>query len=193
MKGVMKACRAVGMNVFPWISDFYSEMDAFDDRHPHSLSEYEERYGTDYLMKLPSHYWVHPGGRALKTFSVILGLTPYEQILSCNQGGCRELKDVSHFHVDLFGNYIPGLCSGLALHYKDLGDTIIPEEYPFLHTLYHQGITGLFETASSQHGFKPLKGYLSKCHLCFEIRRDLVMEKGIQAKEFRPDEFYEQG
>ena len=29
VKGVMEACNAVGITVFPWISDFYSEMDSF--------------------------------------------------------------------------------------------------------------------------------------------------------------------
>ena len=117
VKGVIDACNAVGIKTFPWISDFYSEVDAFEDRKTHTLAEYENRYGPDYLMKLPSRYWIHPGGRALKTYSRISGLTPYEEILSSNQRGCRELMDVSHFHFDLYGNYIPGLCSGLVLHY----------------------------------------------------------------------------
>ncbi|MBW1784616.1 MAG: radical SAM protein, partial [Deltaproteobacteria bacterium] len=191
VKGVMEACRAVGINVFPWISDFYDEMDAFDDRKTHTLSDYEDRYGKDYLVKLPSRYWIHPGGRALKTYSRILELRPYEDIVSSDPGGCRELTDVSHFHVDLFGNYIPGLCSGLAIHYKDLGDRISPDRYPFLHTLFRKGISGLLDTASTAYGFKPLAGYISKCHLCFEIRRYLVRDKGIKAREFQPDGFYE--
>jgi len=192
VKGVMEACNAVGINVFPWISDFYSEMDAFDDRKTHTLNEYENRYGSDYLMKLPSRYWVHLGGRALKTYSRIFGLEPYEETLSSNQRGCSELMDVSHFHFDLFGNYIPGLCSGLALHYSDLGDRVSPEKYPFLHILFHQGVSGLFELVSNEYGFKPSMGYISKCHLCFEIRRYLVMEKGVKAREFQPYGFYEQ-
>jgi len=192
VKEVMEACDAVGISVFPWISDFYPEMDAFDDRKTHTLSEYENRYGSDYLMKLPSRYWVHPGGRALKTYSRIFGVKPYEKILSSSQGGCMDLMDVSHFHFDLFGNYIPGLCSGLALHYNDLGNTVSPEKYPFLHILFHQGVSGLFELVSNEYGFKPSTGHISKCHLCFEIRRYLVMEKGVKAREFQPNGFYEQ-
>ncbi len=192
VKGVMEACNAVGINVFPWISDFYSEIDAFDDRKPHTLAEYENRYGSDYLMKLPSRYWVHPSGRALKTYSRLFGLRPYEETLLTSQGGCRELMDVSHFHFDLFGNYIPELCSGLAIHYSDLGNTISPEKYPFLHILFHQGVSGLFELVVNEYDFKLSTGYISKCHLCFEIRRYLIIDKGIKAREFQPNDFYEQ-
>jgi len=192
VKGVMDACKAVGINIFPWISDFYSEIDAFDDRKTHTLDEYENRYGPDYLINLLSRYWIHPGGRALKTYSRISKLTPYEEILSSNPGGCSELMDVSHFHFDLFGNYIPGLCSGLALHYTDLGSVVTPEKYPFLHILFQRGVSGLFELASNEYGFKPSTGFISKCHLCYEIRRYLVIDKGIKAREFQPNDFYEQ-
>jgi organic radical activating enzyme len=192
VKGVIDACNAVGIKTFPWISDFYSEVDAFEDRKTHTLAEYENRYGPGYLMKLPSRYWIHPGGRALKTYSRISGLTPYEEILSSNQRGCRELMDVSHFHFDLYGNYIPGLCSGLALHYTGLGNAAPPEKYPFLYILFQGGVVRLLEFISNEYGFRPEKGYISKCHLCFEIRRYLVMEKGVKAKEFQPHGFYEE-
>ena len=99
---------------------------------------------------------------------------------------------VSHFHFDLFGNYIPGLCSGLALHYTDLGSVVTPEKYPFLHILFQRGVSGLFELASNEYGFKPSTGFISKCHLCYEIRRYLVIDKGIKAREFQPNDFYEQ-
>ena len=192
VKGVIEACNTVGIETFPWISDFYSEIDAFDDRKTHALGEYENKYGSDYLMRLPSRYWIHPGGRALKTYSRISGLTPYEEILSSNQGGCRELMDVSHFHFDLFGNYVPGLCSGLALHYTDLGSVVTPEKYPFLRALFQGGVVRLLEFVSNEYGFRPAKEYISKCHLCFEIRRYLVMGKGVKAKEFQPHGFYEE-
>jgi len=99
--------------------------------------------------------------------------------------------DVSHFHFDLFGSYVPGLCSGLALHYTDLGSVVTPEKYPFLHILFQGGVAHLFKFVSDEYGFTPAKGYNSKCHLCFEIRRYLVMEKGVKAKEFQPRGFYE--
>ena len=191
VKGVIEACNAVGMNVFPWISDFYAEIDTFDDKSVHTISEYENRYGGDYLAKLPSRYWIHFGGRALKTFANVFGLKSYQQVLSSNKAGCLELLDVSHFHFDLFGNYIPGLCSGLAIHYDDLGNLIFPEKYPFLHILFEKGITGLFEYVSSRYDFKPSDGYMSKCDLCFDIRRYLVLDRGVASRDLQPKGFYE--
>jgi hypothetical protein len=192
VKGVIGACRAVGINIFTWISEFYQEIEAFDDRTTHSLSEYQRRYGQDYVKRLPSRYWVHFGGRALKTFAPVFGVKPWKEILSSSQAGCIELLDVSHFHFDLFGNYIPGLCSGLAIHRDDLGTMIPPEQYPILHTLFQEGIRGLFDLASGRYDFKPSNGYLSKCHLCFDIRRHMVLEQGIVSRELEPKDFYEQ-
>ena len=191
VKGVIEACHNVGVKVFPWISAFFSEITALGDQTTHSLSEYENRYGTDYLKKLPSRYWIHLGGRALETFAHVLGTRPYEEILSAGKQGCRELLDVSHFHLDLFGNYIPGLCSGLAIDRDDLGYSIPADKYPFLHTLFDTGVTGLFERVSKEYDFKPADSYLSKCHLCFDLRRHLVLDRGIEAAELQPKGFYE--
>jgi hypothetical protein len=191
VKGVVEACEAVGMNLFPWMAEFYPEITALGDGTPHSLSEYEERYGPDYLKRLPSRYWVHFGGRALKTFAGVLGTRPLEEILSTSKGGCQELLDVSHFHMDLFGLYVPGLCSGLAIQRDDLGHPISPERYPFLCTLLDKGVAGLLERAASEYGYKPTGGYLSKCHLCFDLRRYLVMDEGAEPVELQPRRFYD--
>jgi hypothetical protein len=93
--------------------------------------------------------------------------------------------------LDLFGNYIPGLCSGLAIHCDDLGNLIFPEKYPFLHMLFEKGITGLFDYVSSRYDFKPPDGYMSKCDLCFDIRRYLVLDRGIASRDLQPKGFYE--
>ncbi len=136
VKGVMEACNAVDITVFPWISDFYSEMDAFDDRKPHTLTEYENRYGLGLPGETAVPLLGASGRKGLENLFPDFRpqVRPYKETLSSNQGGCRELIEVSHFHFDLFGNYIPGLCSGLSLHYSNLGNTVPPEKYPFLHT-----------------------------------------------------------
>jgi hypothetical protein len=191
VKGVIDACEDAGLKTFPWIADFFPEIDGFDDRTTHTLSEYENEYGGDYLSRIPSRYWVHFGGRALKTFARVYGTTDYRKIISSNKGGCRELLNVSHFHIDLFGNYIPGLCSGLAISHTDLGYELSPQNYPFLTTLYRKGIAGFFDLATNRHGFQPARDYMSKCDLCIEIRRYLVLEKKVDSEELQPKGFYE--
>jgi len=191
VKGVMEACRAVNMNIFPWTLDFLGEVDAFDDKSTHSMDQYLERYGRSYLRKLPSRYWIHFGGRALRTFSRVFATGSMQDILSSSRGGCRELLHVNHFHFDLFGNYIPGLCSGLAIWRDDLGGEIDQADYPCLHTLFHKGVAGLFEWVSTTYEFEPSDRYMSKCHLCFDMRRHLVLEQGLTSRELSPKAFYE--
>ena len=193
VKGVIEACREANMNIFPWISEFYPEIDEFDDRATHGLSEYVAKYGGDYLGRIPSRYWIHFGGRALKTFAEIFDTKDYGDILSANKGGCRELLDVSHFHFDLYGNYIPGLCSGLAIRCEDVGSGLPATEYPFLSTLFREGIAGFFELATNEYGYKPSGEYLFKCDLCFDIRKYLVLQVGVSSRELQPKGFYENG
>jgi hypothetical protein len=191
VKGVSGACLGAGIGAFPWIKDFFREIDSFDDSIPHKISEYRGKFGDDYLGKIPSRYWIHFGGRALTTFRDVLRTTDYEATLSSNKRGCSELLDVSHFHLDLFGNYIPGLCSGIAIKSDDLGTAIKPEEYPLLSILFKVGINGLFGVAVKEYGFEPSEKYLSKCHLCSDIRRHLVIEKELETREFQPRGYYE--
>jgi hypothetical protein len=40
-----KACRVARLAAFPWVSDFYRELDAFDPGTTHRLQEYQERFG----------------------------------------------------------------------------------------------------------------------------------------------------
>jgi len=191
VKGIIEACKAVKMKVFPWISDFYREIDVFDDTSPHALEEYESRHGRSYLRNLPSRYWIHFGGRALETFAPVLGTRPCQEILSSNKGGCFELLNVNHFHFDLFENYIPGLCSGLAIHRDDVGEEITEAKYPLLYTLFYKGINGLFDLVSSRYGFEPAETYMSKCHLCLDLRRHLVLHETTTYLELKPRAFYE--
>ena len=97
---------------------------------------------------------------------------------------------MNHFHYDLFGNYIPGLCSGLAIQRDDLGKRLPPEKYPILNLLFHEGIEGLFYYVSNKCDFKASDGYMSKCHLCFDLRRHLVLEAGMGSGELQPTAFY---
>jgi hypothetical protein len=191
VKGVIEACKQAQINVFPWISQFYPEIDAFDDRTTHALSVYQSKYGENYLARIPSRYWIHMGGRALKTFAGVYGTKDYRDIVSISKGGCGELSDVSHFHIDLFGNYIPGLCSGLAIRYEDLGESLSSEKYPFVTALYQGGIESLLHFAQSDYGFKPSREYLSKCDLCFDIRYYLTIERGLESQELQPRGYYE--
>jgi hypothetical protein len=192
VKGVIEASRRAGIEIFPWIADFIQDLSEFDPHKPHDPSAYQQRFGRDYLTGVLQRYWVHLGGRALDTFRPFFKAKSFKQIMKENSGSCQpELSDTSHFHIDLFGNYIPGLCSGLAIFRDDLGKALPPEKYPLLSALYQSGIRGLAEMARHEFGYSPARNdYINKCDVCNEIRTFLVHGDLMASSELQPAEFY---
>ncbi|MBN2426502.1 MAG: radical SAM protein [Calditrichaceae bacterium] len=190
VKGVMKACVQTGIRVFPWISDFYDEINEFDDCLEHSMHEFTQKFGKDYLTDIPGRYWIHLGGRAVSTYRELYPLQPLEDLLSPG-GHCSELTDTTHFHADLYGNYIPGLCSGLSIKLGDIGAELCKADYPLINLLYDEGINSFFNHAVNSFNFKPEQEYLNKCHLCLDIRSFLILEKNYKSHELQPESFYE--
>jgi hypothetical protein len=190
--GVIAACRQAGVAVFPWSADFVNDLSAFDPRRPHAFEEYESKFGSRYLASVLKRYWIHMGGRALDLFRPVVPLHPADHILDTNRGSCAiELTDTRHFHIDLFGNYIPGLCAGLAIRYLDLEQALAPNRYPLLVRLFQNGIRGLADDAQAR-GFQPQKsGYINKCDLCTEIRSFLYEQGDGDSDELKPDGFYQ--
>jgi hypothetical protein len=188
----MTTCEATGIYIFPWISGFIPDLSAFDQEKTHRLDVYKTEFGDSYITNIPNRYWVHMGGRALDTYRSYFGNLTLKQVLDDNPAGCsRELSDTSHFHIDLFGNYIPGLCSGIAIDIDDLGTPLAEERYPIIHTLFHSGVNGLLQLARERYGYRPEEnGYINKCDLCTCIRFFLVNRNDAEHAELRPKEFY---
>lgn len=192
VKGVIEAARSAGIGIFPWVSDFIAEISELDAAGTHSLADFEVRFGRDYMIRLLQRYWIHMGGRALETYRPYFAEKTARQILDENTGSCAtELLSTGHFHLDLFGNYIPGLCSGLSIEREHLGKVLPAEKYPVLSTLFHKGICGLFEMAEAEFNYTPAKAcYINKCDLCTEIRTFLVHNNFGTFAELSPKEFY---
>jgi hypothetical protein len=195
VKGVIEAAQRARVGIFPWVNDFVSDLSRFDPGQTHSLEEYDKIFGRDYLLQVLRRYWIHLGGRALETYRPLLGQKTFQQILDESSGNCcGELSNTSHFHIDLFGNYIPGLCSGLSISVEDLAKPLSAETYPILICLYRFGIRGLTNFAKEIAGFSPQKNlYINKCDLCTEIRTFLVQNDYHGSEELNPAEFYTQG
>jgi hypothetical protein len=190
VKGVITACSEVGMGVFPWIAEFAEDIAHFDTSKTHSLREYDKYFGEGYSEELIRRYSLTMKGRPLDTFRGKLPESDTQNVLEGAQEGCGNLENTSHFHIDLYGNYIPGLCTGLSIDSNDLGGELSDEEYPILNILYEKGINGLFEYACKNYNFKPREKYISKCDICCDIRSFLVKDCEIRTKELQPIEFY---
>ena len=108
---------------------------------------------------------------------------------------CRsEIVREWHIHIDNYGNYVAGYCGGLTF-----GDARKPEsllkgldlnEHPVIKALISPGGLGLLYKLAEKHGYreKP-EGYISKCHLCVDLRRHLAAHGAF--KELKPLGFYE--
>ncbi|MGD9045268.1 MAG: radical SAM protein [Desulfobacterales bacterium] len=192
VKGVIAAARQAAIGIFPWISDFIADLSRLDGASTHSLKEFEDIFGQDYSVRLLQRYWIHMGGRALETFRPYLAKKPATEICDENTGGCAaELLNTQHFHLDLFGNYIPGLCSGLSIKKEDLGKPLSENKYPVLTTLFDHGIRGIFKMAQDMFDYAPAKdSYINKCDLCTEIRTLFVQNDFESPAELKPRQFY---
>ncbi len=191
VKGVMKACRDEGVSVFPWISEFFPEIDVLPNRKKHPPEEYLEHYGENYTKSILDRYWVSAGGRALDLLAENSTQIPLREIVDKSRRGCKELINTSHFHFDLYGNYVPGLCAGLSVRREDMGEPLSETEYPLLTLLFNKGIGGLLDYARETYHFKESKTtYANKCELCAEIRFFLVNQIGLDSIELQPKRHY---
>jgi hypothetical protein len=189
VKGLMSACQQAGTSVFPWRMEFFDEINRFDDQCTHSLDEYEAAYGPGYLGTLERRYGVNLGGRALATFSDCHPRQPLERILQEGRRPCSVLANGSHFHTDLYGDFIPTKCPGLGIALADLGTPLDPGRYPTLSRLYQAGPTALYEQAVA-YGFAARPAYAFPCELCDHARTFLATHAAGDFPDLRPAEFY---
>jgi hypothetical protein len=131
-------------------------------------------------------------GRAITQLQDIFPMYPAPMFF---QGSCQPpfLRDW-HNHFDNYGNYMPGFCGGLSLGNwfeldQLLAEGIELDDYPILHYLIRGDMRGLFEFAQGFGYQEDEQGYLSRCHLCTDIRKFLLSKQDFA--ELRPVEFYQ--
>ncbi len=189
VKALIKACSKAGMGVFPWLMDFWDDIDALDDRKRHSLEEYAQLFGEDYLWKLPDRYGLSLKGRALRMYKPMLKMEAFDKIIEASSP-CNLLSGVYHFHVDLYGNFIPQSCPGFSIKLSELLDGADPYKYPIFYRLESIGIRGLVELAVEEYRYTPKPKYAGQCDLCYDIRSYLVLENGIDLPDLQPTGHY---
>jgi hypothetical protein len=105
----------------------------------------------------------------------------------------RELTRGWHIHVDNYCNYITGYCGGISLGDAREMDSILQgidlDVPPILKALVND-LRDLLELGVREFGYvEQEEGYVSKCHLCLDVRKH-VAQKTDEFKELRPREFY---
>ncbi len=103
----------------------------------------------------------------------------------------RELIRDWHIHIDNYCNFVPGYCAGISLGDARDMDAICRgidlTRLPVLRALLTD-LKELYELGR-EFGYEEKEGYISKCHLCLDIRRHLA--KLREFEELKPKEFYD--
>lgn len=183
IKNLIKLCRNNNMETFIWQSRSESIVSQLDENKTHSLEEYENIFGGDFIKKIAESYGLGYNGRALRIlerFEKNRKLYDYflkEAGMSCGD----KIKSLHHFHVDYEGNLIPPSCNGFRANIFDLcGEGLDIDKYPNFTAIINGGLEALFKKAEVM-GFAPNeKGYVSKCGLCFDMKKYIC--KNIKAK-----------
>ena len=151
----------------------------------------------DFLKKieLPDFYnyiELLPMGRTPYRMGDMFQKYPAEAFLG--QNCLSEMTRNWHTHIDNYCNYIPGFCAGISLgDFRDydilFGKGIDLRNKPVLNALT-ASIAELLDLGK-QFGFKKnSEGYISKCHLCTDIRMSIV-NRTREFTELSPGQFYE--
>ncbi len=173
-----------GINAIVYQRFFYEQFQSLGLRGTLAFEEYLQTagHGLHYVelfangrvpYKLAYLYQHHPASRFFGT--------------SCR----RELIRDWHIHVDNYCNFVPGYCGGLSLgdaRYLDvLCRGVDLDKLPVLNAL----LTDLADLCNlgKEYGWEEREGYVSKCHLCVDVRRHLVGHGDFG--ELKPREYYE--
>ncbi len=193
--GLMRACHDEGIGVIPWSHIFNPLLSKGDASKAQDWQTLEKAFKGHLASFVLNGYWLHPGGRALNFLRTWGQTDTLDRIFERDLYGCEKvLSDTSHFHVDLHGRYIPGLCSGLSIRLSDLGSTLDRSSYPLIHILMEKGVRGLYDLARIDFGYVPSREmFAGRCDLCNDIRSHLTQNGWNGSDELAPLEYYRDG
>ncbi len=192
-RAIRSSLEVFGENVMVYQLEYYRRFRALGIKGRVSFDDYINNLDTreDLLKKVEL---LVMGRAAYKLEGKLEGVFPkYSATYFLNEPCRPAFLRNWHNHFDNYGNYIPGYCGGISLgDCRNLDNLlrkrISGEEYPILALLIAEDSEGLLHFAKG-FGYKEReKGYLSKCHLCTDIRKYLF-KKG-EFEELKPKEFY---
>jgi hypothetical protein len=177
-----------GENLLAYQECFYQQFKSLKLRGTLHFEDYLQQVGLEGLR----YAELIAMGRAPYKLGYLYRRYPAKEFFgeSCEENLRREW----HVHVDNYYNYIAGYCAGISL-----GDArnlhlicetgINLDEHPILKALVSD-MKELYDLAVKKFDYRESRrGYISRCHLCVDIRRHLV-KKTTEYQELQPREFY---
>ena len=186
---IRKSEEVFGANVMVYQESFRRQFERLGIKGTLPLEAYLKRAGASSLQYVE----LIPMGRACYELGHLFRKHSSSHFFgqSCKE----ELTRPWHVHIDNYCNYISGYCGGISLgDARDLDSIcrgIELDDYPIIARLVSpRGIEQLYRFGVEEFSYKELEeGYVSKCHLCVDIRRH-ISQQTDQFKELRPLEFY---
>jgi MoaA/NifB/PqqE/SkfB family radical SAM enzyme len=175
-------------NLMTYQELFHNQFERLDIKGTLSFEEYMRRADSQGLLK---NMELLPMGRAAYALGHLYRRYPAQQFF---HESCREeLTRGWHIHVDNYCNYMTGYCGGISLgdarDITSICQGIDLNKHPILNALAAD-LKTLFELGVKVFNYTQLgEGYISKCHLCADLRRHIAQERD-DFRELRPREFY---
>ena len=160
-------CRNSNFGYFLWQERFLQCLAQLKPTKAHVREALEEQISPRYIIDTARRYGVNMGGRALNIEEEFIEARGINELLDSRT--CRDLLSTDHFHVDLYGRFIPPGCTGIALPLDEAVNGVPSGKYPAFEALMSGGVKSLLQFAKEK-GFVPKNEYSSKCALCFYIR-----------------------
>jgi len=168
-------CGRYGFGCFLWQQRFLPMLSGVDATKAHSREALDAAV-PDYVLKTAQAYGLRYGGRAINIEAEYMPVKPLEKLMAA-KSPCRELLSTNHFHVDMYGRFIPPGCTGIAIPLDEMITGLEPGKYPAFEALISGGVAALVAFAQKK-GFCPNSlGYTSACAMCFHVRHFLSKQE----------------
>ena len=182
-----ETCRNVGFGYFLWQDRYLPVMKRLDRSRIHTRAEMEKLISPGYVLETAKSYGIGFGGRAICIEEEYSINKPLQNIV--NNRPCHRLVSGGHFHVDMYGRYVPPGCTGFAIPLEEAVHGIPDGKYPVYEALLSGGTEYLLEFAASKGFIADDSGYPSTCNLCFHIRHWLC--ENAPSPELDPEHYIE--
>jgi len=182
-----KICRSIGFGYFLWQERFMPMMSRLDKSKKHSRAEMEELISPKYISETARSYGINYGGRAVNIEAEYVANKQVKDIIKT--GSCRSLVSGGHFHVDMYGRYVPPGCTGIIIPLDEAINGIPDGKYPVFEALLSGGTEKLLEYAIANGFTENPDGYPSGCALCINIRHWLSIN--APSPELDPEHYSE--
>ena len=163
-----KICRSIGFGYFLWQERYLSALSQLESGKTYARAELERFISPRYILETANSYGLHLGGRAVNIEAEYSAHKPVGDVADARP--CRNLLSGGHFHVDLYGRFIPPGCTGIAVPLDEAIHGIPNGKYPVLEVLLSGGSAALLRYAKERGFTEDEQGYPSGCALCFHIR-----------------------